>query len=286
MLCSLAPLPAVEDIGVSYFGQVYINARRWLESRKMRDFQDARIGVDETHKRIKLLLALEDSGIRQDERLAGLDIETQEDTFFETVVGILNERFPVEEELMINNYIEDSDFSIIPSPAGMNSVGLFDDIVTAFEDPNAYFSEDDSLRVFFKMLDMAWTGDDWETCNKYFGWNVPVPPSNQGDHLNSEKMERLLSESGMDVFWQALEVSCGSTNLFFEYNPYDGAWDSLEFTPENIRDLTNDWINAKEILKCEQQALEQCRKNPTLYQKFAYHWAASLEVDERIRVRV
>ncbi len=263
-------------------------ARRRLEVLKLRSYSDMRDAIDELRIKINFFKALVDTGIRNDKRLSELDLDRNYEAYFTQVLTIIGEHFPVEDTLMYQSHIENNELWLIPYPQGMNVFGD-EEICEGFANPESYFTPfEHQVRVFFALLNIGYDEQEWEACNQYFDWGVPVaPPWSMDTYLNGELFEEKMHAAGYDTIHQCLDIVWGSSNNFFGFYPYSQELqDYPEFSKANLDLFEEEWIEAKDILELEKAAVEMCQKDRSIYQRLAYIWAGCLESRRRERIRV
>lgn len=182
----------------------------------------------------------------------GVDMEKIEGN----ILDMLGKIFPVDEDIMLNNQIEDEGMfndigncMIVPAFVGYET--NWDEIAEAIDDGPMYNFEM-SVHILIHSYIHDFDEDQWEVFNKYFGWGVPWTAGLDSE-LNLKKLYRIIDERPEIKFdSDFIRANCMATGTaFFDLNPYSEDWYDLEnfgWSYKNIMRLANEWKTAKAII--------------------------------------
>ncbi|BCY18662.1 hypothetical protein hrd7_25110 [Leptolinea sp. HRD-7] len=285
MFCGMAGLIEAENGVVTV--QSYRTARARLESHKRKTYDDASTRLRILRSKIQIFQTIDEVGLRNDERLQSLDFSGDTENFIYEVFSVIDSHFPIDSEWMAEEFSNNDEVYLLPKAMGINRFSD-DEILDVFLEPESNFESDESLIVFAAMLNGAIGGEEWDACNDYFGWNIPINPmeTSRGMSINWETLDEQLSQNGMDHFRGAVEMACYGGNTFFSFNAFDGYSEYPEFTKQNFDRLKEEWREASLTIDSANEARSLCEKDNSLYLKFAFVWTSCLEKPEKVRVRV
>jgi hypothetical protein len=181
----------------------------------------------------------------------GVDLEQVE----ENIIGLLDKLFPIDEDIMIANQMEDgglfSDMGecvIVPAFIGWET--NWDEIEEAVSGALEYH-DGMSVPIFIGACQNNFNEETWEVFNKHFKWGVECPDGEFGD-LNYRKLYKIIEERKQIKFdVDFIRATLMDTGLcFFDFNPYDDdAWNYHHFrwSYENILQMAEEWKKAKVI---------------------------------------
>lgn len=257
------------------FAPSFEEAAQGLAGLRMLPFTDMRVDLQQAKSVMRMSRVVKELGLHEDDRLRTLTVIFDRNHYIESLLAVLGDRIPIMQDEILTSLLEEGgEVFLIPEPLGMNWFS-YEEFFEVIDTPAAQFGIEKGLEVFIKCLDYTVIGFPWEECNNYFGWNLPEPPEiPKNTNFDLERMERCLRCSGMEPFFDAMDVAIGIDNTFFTFNPYSGD-EPLDFTVEVFQMLEEEWKIAQMKIASTHEAQSMVSTNPDLYRKFAELWKGS-----------